>query len=117
MPPQFATPPHRKPPTRPQLSYWDAYDGQAIRIIDGSESAPLHCVAVDAGGGCIVTGGADKLVRLWAYDEGCCTAVGVAHSGCVTAAQVTPDGGRIVSVGSEGGIFIWEHEPAAAAAQ
>ncbi len=73
-------------------------------------------MAVDAAGGCIVTGGADKLVRLWAYDEGCCTAVGVAHSGCVTRAQMTPDGGRVVSVGSEGGIFIWEHEPAAAAA-
>lgn len=94
----------------PQLSYWDAYDGQAIRIIDGSESAPLHSVAVDAAGSCIVTGGADKLVRVWGYDMGQCEYVGVAHSGCVTRAQVTSEGNRIVSVGSEGGIFIWEHE-------
>ncbi len=94
----------------PQLSYWDAYDGKAIRIIDGSESAPLHSVAVDAAGSCIVTGGADKLVRVWGYDMGQCEYVGVAHSGCVTRAQVTPEGNRIVSVGSEGGIFIWEHE-------
>ena len=99
-------------PPIPQLSYWDAYDGQVIRIIDGSDSAPLHSVAVDAAGSCIVTAGADKLVRVWGYDMGQCEAVGVAHSGCVTRAIVTPDGGRIVSVGSEGGIFIWEREEA-----
>lgn len=32
---------------------------------------------------------------------------GVAHSGSVSRVGVTPDKTRIVSVGTEGGIFIW----------
>jgi hypothetical protein len=33
----------------------------------------------------------------------------VAHSGAVTAVAVSPDKQRIVSVGTEGGIFIWDY--------
>lgn len=96
-----------------KITYWDAYDGQAIRIIDGAESAPgsaddINTLAVDAEGEAIITGGGDKLVRLWGYDEGHCYFVGVGHSGSVKRVAVTPDRSKIVSVGSEGGIFIWD---------
>jgi hypothetical protein len=43
------------------------------------------------------------------YDDGLCHSVGVAHSGAVTALQVSPDKTRIVSVGAEGGIFVWAY--------
>jgi len=95
-----------------KITYWDAYDGQAIRIIDGAESAPgsddINTLAVDCEGEAIVSGGGDKLVRLWGYDEGHCYFVGVAHSGAVNRVAVTPDKSKIVSVGAEGGIFIWD---------
>jgi WD40 repeat protein len=35
--------------------------------------------------------------------------VGVGHSGAVTGLQVSPDGSRVVSVGAEGGIFVWNY--------
>lgn len=92
----------------PQITYWDAYDGQAIRIIDGSDNDEVNALAVDRDGEAIISGGGDKLVKLWGYDEGHCYYIGVAHSGVVTQVAVTPDKSKVVSVGAEGGIFIWD---------
>lgn len=50
------------------------------------------------------------------YDEGQCHCVGVGHSGEVTALAVAPDRSVVVSVGGEGGIFIWEYGPPASVA-
>lgn len=55
-----------------------------------------------------MTAGSDKLVKVWGYDLGACLAVGMGHSGSVQAAFVSPDKSRIVSVGSEGAIMIWD---------
>jgi len=93
-----------------KVTYWDAYDGQTIRIVDGSDSHEVNALAVDRDGAALVSGGSDKLVRVWGYDEGHCYFIGVAHSGSVSAVAFTPDKSRIVSVGSEGGIFIWENQ-------
>lgn len=93
-----------------KVTYWDAYDGNAIRIIDGSENEEVNALAVDRDGEALVSGGGDKLVKLWGYDEGHCYFVGVAHSGAITSVGVTPDKQRIVSVGTEGGVFIWEYQ-------
>lgn len=92
-----------------QITYWDPFDGQAIRILDGSSSEPVNALATDPDGEVVVSGGCDKLVKLWGYDEGHCYFVGVAHSGSITKVQVAPNKSRIVSVGTEGGIFIWEY--------
>ncbi|GAX75920.1 hypothetical protein CEUSTIGMA_g3363.t1 [Chlamydomonas eustigma] len=92
-----------------KITYWDAFDGQAIRIIDGSESDEVSALAVDRDGHSIISGGADQLVKLWGYDEGHCYFVGIAHSGGITQVGVTPDKSKIVSVGTEGGIFIWDY--------
>lgn len=53
--------------------------------------------------------GGDKLVRLWGYDEGHCYFIGVAHSGSITRVAVTPDKSAVVTVGTEGGIFVWQY--------
>ena len=46
---------------------------------------------------------------MWGYDEGRCFRVGRGHSGAVTKAKFAPDGEKIVSVGAEGAIFIWQN--------
>ncbi|WIA36861.1 hypothetical protein OEZ86_008112 [Tetradesmus obliquus] len=92
-----------------KITYWDAYDGQAIRIIDGSDQAQLNALATEPDGAALLSGGSDKLVKLWGYDEGRCWYVGVGHSGEVTALAVAPDKSAVVSVGAEGGIFIWDY--------
>lgn len=48
-----------------QITYWDAYDGQAIRIIEGSDTAQLNALATDPDGDALLSGGSDKLVKLW----------------------------------------------------
>lgn len=93
-----------------KITYWDAYDGQAIRIIDGSDNNEVNALAIDKDGHAIISGGGDKLVKLWGYDEGHSYFIGVAHSGAITKVGVTPDKHWIVSVGTEGGIFIWNYQ-------
>jgi hypothetical protein len=51
-------------------------------------------------------------LRRRSYDEGQVSHAGVGHSGGVTALAVAPEGGAIVSVGTEGGIFAWEYPSA-----
>lgn len=104
-----------------KIAYWDAYDGSAVRVTDASDDAAVCDVHVDAEGEAIVSCGADSLVQLWGYDEGHCFYTGVGHSGTVNRVRVSPDRTHVVSVGSEGGIFVWKYkspaadEPAAAA--
>jgi hypothetical protein len=47
-----------------KITYWDAYDGSAIRILDGSQSAELNSLAVTASGDAFVSAGADKVVKV-----------------------------------------------------
>ena len=92
-----------------KVTWWDSFDGQAIRVLDGSESAEINSLDISTDGEMIVTGGGDKEVKVWGYDEGQCFRVGKGHSGAVTKVKFTPDGEKIVSVGAEGAIFIWQN--------
>ena len=47
-----------------KITYWDVYDGSAVRVVDASEDAAMCDVAVDAAGDVIVSGGAHKLVQV-----------------------------------------------------
>lgn len=47
-------------------------------------------------------------VKLWHYDEGSQYFEGSGHSGSIVMAKVSPDEQRVVTVGSEGGIFLWK---------
>lgn len=49
--------------------------------------------------------------KVWHYDDGLTMSVGTGHSGCVAAVRISPDRKIVVSVGSEGGIFIWAMPP------
>ena len=58
----------------------------------------------------LVTGGSDKLVKMWGYDEGHCYLEGKGHSGSITKVKIAPNMEKVVSVGNEGAIFIWNYE-------
>jgi WD40 repeat protein len=92
-----------------KIAYWDVYDGSAVRVVDACEEAAMCDVSVDVLGEAIVSGGANKLVQVWGYDQGYCYFVGVGHSRAVNRVRISPDRLFIVSVGSEGGIFIWKY--------
>lgn len=47
-----------------KITYWDAFDGQAIRILEGSETEQVSALAIDHDGELIVSGGYDKSVKV-----------------------------------------------------
>lgn len=94
-----------------KISYWDTFDGQAIRVLEGSEEGELCTLSIARSGSNFVSGGQDRLLKLWDYDEGTCKYIGVGHSGLINAVAISPDQSFIVSVGCEGAIFIWHMPP------
>lgn len=92
--------------TNCKLTYWDAYDGSTIRVTDGG-SAAMTCLCIESNGEYFVSGSADKIVKLWHYDDGIVRSIGCGHNGLINSVAISPDNKSVVSVGSEGGIFIW----------
>jgi len=90
-----------------KISYWDASNGQAIRVVGGSNKE-MTSLDVDPAGDQFVSGSADKLVKVWHYDDGISTAIGSGHSGKINAVKISPDLSTVVSVGEEGAIFLWD---------
>jgi WD40 repeat protein len=62
-----------------QITYWDAYDGQAIRIIEGSAQAQVNTLCTDPAGEALLSGGGDRLVKVWGYDEGLVSVLAQLH--------------------------------------
>jgi WD40 repeat protein len=91
-----------------KVAYWDTFDGQAIRVLEGSDEGELCTLSISQSGSHYVSGGEERLLKLWDYDEGVCKYIGVGHSGTITSAKIAPDQTFVVSAGTEGGIFVWK---------
>ncbi|XP_050540995.1 cilia- and flagella-associated protein 52 [Daktulosphaira vitifoliae] len=89
------------------IGYWEALDGSLIREIEGSSASALNSLDITPNGKYLVTGSSDQMIKVWLYDEGIPTYVGVGHAGVVTNVKVSPDGKFIVSTSADGGIFLW----------
>ena len=94
-----------------KIAYWDATDGQAIRVLEGGEGS-VTSLDIAPSGEFFISGCADHLLKVWHYDEGLTVAVGKGHSGSIKAVKLSPDQKTIVSVGSTGEIIFWEMPPA-----
>jgi len=90
-----------------KITNWDATDGTAIRIVDGSASAEVNALSMGSSGEFFISGGGDRLLKCWNYDDGVVTHVGAGHSAGINAVAVSPDQSQFVSVGDEGAIFLW----------
>ena len=88
------------------IGFWDAFDGSPIRFINGGED-DITSLDIHSSGNYFVSGGADKNVNIWNYNEGKQIGVGVGHSGTISKVCLSPDEKIIVSVGHEGGILCW----------
>lgn len=93
-----------------KITYWDCFDGQAIRMLDGSDSGEINTLAITEAGNHFISGGQDKRVKIWDYDEGIQYFQGIGHSGDITQVAISPDQRTLISVGTEGAIFMW-HTP------
>lgn len=90
-----------------KITYWDTFDGQSIRMLDGSEDGEVNALAITRDGNNFASGGEDQRVKFWSYDEGVILYEGIGHSGSITKVAFSPDQRNLVTVGAEGAIFIW----------
>ena len=90
-----------------QVTYWDAYDCTAIRELREAEEDEMNALDIDYDGQYFVSGGKQKVVNVWHYDNGEIVQQGLGHAGNITKAKFSPCGRFICSVGEEGGVFIW----------
>ncbi|KAJ8610542.1 hypothetical protein CTAYLR_009751 [Chrysophaeum taylorii] len=91
-----------------KITYWDSYDGSKIRVLDGSFTDEMTALDVEKkNGSWFLAGSADKTIKFWNYDDGIATACGVGHSKRVNAVKISPNQHFAISVGDEGGIYIW----------
>ena len=90
-----------------KITYWDTFDGQAIRMLDGSEEGEVNTLAINKDGNNFASGGEDQVLKVWSYDEGIILYQGIGHSSSILKVIYSPDQRNLLSVGAEGAIFIW----------
>lgn len=91
-----------------RITYFDSFDGEAIRILEEASEAELLAMDIEASGTLFTSGGRDGLLKVWHYDNGETIATGKGHSEAINAVKISPDRKEIVTVGAEGAIMIWE---------
>nr|CAB3267684.1 WD repeat-containing protein 16-like [Phallusia mammillata] len=92
-----------------KIVYWECYDGNQIRELDGSQSGAINGMDICPSGRQLITGGDDKLIKVWDYNEGMVTHVGQGHSGNITRVKMCPERRYIVSVSRDGAIIVWKY--------
>lgn len=88
------------------VTFWDLREHEPVRSV--SHPGEATCIGVmKSNTNLFATGGEDNVVRLW--DMRTCRTVATArgHSGSVKACAFSPDDKQLVSVGSDGNVFVW----------
>uniref|UniRef100_A0A4W5R399 Cilia- and flagella-associated protein 52 n=1 Tax=Hucho hucho TaxID=62062 RepID=A0A4W5R399_9TELE len=89
-----------------KIGYWEVYDGSAIRELEGSLSGAINGMHISQDGQHFVTGGDEKLVKVWDYSEGEVTHVGVGHSGSITSVKISSNNRSMVSTSVDGAVLL-----------
>ncbi|XP_023119492.2 cilia- and flagella-associated protein 52 [Amphiprion ocellaris] len=98
-----------------KVAYWEVCDGAAIRELEASQSGAINSMHISQDGKHFVTGGDDKLVKVWDYMAGAVTYVGIGHGGSITSVKICDNNRILVSTSADGAIFRWKfpHPPSA----
>ncbi|XP_041640015.1 cilia- and flagella-associated protein 52 [Cheilinus undulatus] len=96
-----------------KIGYWEVYDGSAIRELEGSQSGAINGMHITQDGKHFVTGGDDKIVKVWDFMEGEVTHVGLAHGGSITSVKICCNKSTLISTSADGAILRWKfpHPP------
>lgn len=91
-----------------KLHIWNIRSGRSIRNYKTDKKSEPLKVRTDPAGIHAVTSSSDKILRLYDFYSGACYAKFRGHSGVITGLKFTNDCEHIISVGSDGCIFIWK---------
>lgn len=75
-------------------------------MLDGSDDGEVNALAITKEGEHFVSGGEDKEVKLWGYDEGICYYSGRGHSGTITRVIIIIYQTRLLSVQIKKPLFL-----------
>ncbi|KAL2101062.1 hypothetical protein ACEWY4_002823 [Coilia grayii] len=92
-----------------KIAYWEVYDGAAIRMLEGAPSGAINGMDITLNGKHFVTGGDDKLVKMWGYESGDMTHIGIGHSGSITSVTICSNSKFIISTSKDGGVLRWRY--------
>lgn len=56
----------------------------------------------------VISGGWDKLVKVWSLRDGRVSQTFVGHTGCVNSIAICPDGSVAASGGKDNKVFLWD---------
>lgn len=91
-----------------KIAYWETLDGSLIRELEGSSAGGLNCLETSPDGRFFVTGSNDCIVKIWEYNRGDTTHIGLGHAAIITACKFSPDSKHIITVSADGAIIIWK---------
>lgn len=91
-----------------KITYWDTIDAEEIRMMDGSLEGEINTLSITKSGESFISAGEDRLIKVWDYEKGVCLYIGIGHSTTINRAIISPNQEFIVSVGSDGSIFLWD---------
>ncbi|GBM29807.1 Cilia- and flagella-associated protein 52 [Araneus ventricosus] len=91
-----------------KVTYYEVLDGTPVRSLEASLSGSINALDITDDCKMFVTGGADKLIKVWKYIEGIVTHVGEGHSDEITSLRISPNRKYIISVGKDGCIIRWK---------
>jgi prepilin-type N-terminal cleavage/methylation domain-containing protein len=92
------------------VKVWDAQTGQEAFTLPGAQlgSPEYFSVAFSPDGECLVTGSADKSVRVWDAHSGAPICTLGTHDRMVRGVLFSQDGRRLASVSDEGVVKLWD---------
>ncbi|KAJ0177488.1 hypothetical protein K1T71_007497 [Dendrolimus kikuchii] len=90
-----------------RVAYWETGSGNLARELEASKVGAINGLHITQNGDLFVTGGNDQMVKLWKYQEGIYTHMGLGHAGAVTCCRFSPDARYIVSCCAAGSVIVW----------
>lgn len=91
-----------------KIAYWESDNAALIRELEGAKTEAVNAMDISEDGEYFVSGGDDKLLKVWTYDRGEVVAVGQGHSGNIMRVKICPEMKSIVSVSKDGAILCWK---------
>ncbi|XP_015251024.1 PREDICTED: cilia- and flagella-associated protein 52 [Cyprinodon variegatus] len=94
--------------TDKKITYWHVYDGSSIREREGSQSGAINSLDITKDGNHFVTGGDDRLLRVWDYLQGSITHTSMPHAASITCTRICSKNCILISGSADGGIWLWK---------